>query len=119
MKYFDIFKHPNGDVKAFKQGWCWPGFFFTWIWAFVKGHISLGAGLLLAGIIMGFLNLGSAYLSALGSFGSIILCIWIGAEGNKILGRHFEEKRYEYNGYTIAKNGKEAINRFKQGKVSI
>ena len=26
----------RGELEAVKRGWSWPGFFFSWIWAFVK-----------------------------------------------------------------------------------
>lgn len=48
---YAIYKSPTGAIEAVKKGWSWPGFFFTWIWAFVKnlyvaGAIVLGIGVL-------------------------------------------------------------------------
>jgi hypothetical protein len=31
-----MYRHPDGDVEAVKQGWSWPAFFFTWAWALCK-----------------------------------------------------------------------------------
>jgi len=35
MKKFKIYTNGSGLV-AIKQGWSWPGFCFTWIWALTK-----------------------------------------------------------------------------------
>ena len=41
MKTYKIYA--NGGFKiAVKQGWSWPGFFFTFIWAFTKGLVAPG-----------------------------------------------------------------------------
>ncbi|MEM0111894.1 MAG: DUF2628 domain-containing protein, partial [Candidatus Parvarchaeota archaeon] len=51
MKTYNIYKHPLGDIKAVKVGWSWPAFFFTWIWAFVKGLYVVGVILLIIDMI--------------------------------------------------------------------
>lgn len=33
---FKVYKHKELGYEAIKQGFSWPGFFFTWIWALVK-----------------------------------------------------------------------------------
>src|SRR2546421_3060587 len=42
---FEVFRHPVRGQKSVKSGFCWPGFFFPWIWALV--HQLWFAGLLL------------------------------------------------------------------------
>lgn len=42
MKTFDVYKHPTQGYQAVKQGFGWPAFFFTVIWAFVKKMWGLG-----------------------------------------------------------------------------
>ena len=42
MKAFDVYKHPTQGYQAVKQGFAWPVFFFSWIWAFVKKMWGLG-----------------------------------------------------------------------------
>ena len=47
MKGFNIYQNSmTKETQAVKMGWSWPGFFFTWIWAFVKGLIPVGVGIL-------------------------------------------------------------------------
>lgn len=36
MKTFDVYKHPALGYQAVKQGFGWPAFFFTVVWAVVK-----------------------------------------------------------------------------------
>ena len=42
MKTFDVYKHPTQGYQAVKQGFGWPAFIFTIIWAFVKKMWGLG-----------------------------------------------------------------------------
>ena len=51
MKQYKVFKHPAGSIEAVKQGWSWPAFFFSFIWAMVKKMWGLGIGVL--SVLMG------------------------------------------------------------------
>ena len=42
MKQYKVFKHPVGKIQAVKQGWCWPAFFFSFIWAILGRMWGLG-----------------------------------------------------------------------------
>jgi hypothetical protein len=42
MKQYKIFEHPTGQIESVKQGWSWPAFCFTSIWALVKKMWSIG-----------------------------------------------------------------------------
>ena len=35
MKRFDVYAHPMLGFEAVKTGFCWPAFFFTWIWMLI------------------------------------------------------------------------------------
>ena len=37
MKLYTIYSHPSFGEKAVKEGFRYPAFFFTWIWALTKG----------------------------------------------------------------------------------
>jgi uncharacterized protein DUF2628 len=50
MKTFNVYKHPTQGYEAVKQGFSWPGFFFTAIWAFVKK--MWGPGLVILGVFV-------------------------------------------------------------------
>ncbi|MDG2228743.1 MAG: DUF2628 domain-containing protein, partial [Gammaproteobacteria bacterium] len=42
MKTFQIYKHPIAGIEAIKVGFCFPAFFFGWIWMFLKKLWALG-----------------------------------------------------------------------------
>ncbi len=44
MKKFKVFRNTKGEAHAIKAGWCWPAFFFSFIWAVVSGMWVLGLG---------------------------------------------------------------------------
>jgi hypothetical protein len=46
IKQFKIYENALGIREAVKQGWSWPGFFFTFIWAFIKKMHGLGGSVL-------------------------------------------------------------------------
>jgi hypothetical protein len=37
LREFEIFSKPGLPSVAVKRGFSWPGFFFTWLWAFTRG----------------------------------------------------------------------------------
>ena len=53
MKSYRIFKHPAGHIEAVKQGWSWPGLFFTFIWAFIKRLWAVGGVVLAVAFVVG------------------------------------------------------------------
>lgn len=47
---------PDRDARFVKQGFCWPAFFFRWLWAFatglwLEGLVILGIEIVLATIV--------------------------------------------------------------------
>lgn len=87
MKTFEVYKHPKLGYQAVKQGFSWPAFFFTVIWALVKR--MWGNGGLLLGVFF-LLFLGKAAFGAEGGELGVLLmnllivalCIFVGFKGN-------------------------------------
>jgi len=52
MKHYKIYESSLGFKEAVKQGWSWPAFFFTFIWAFVKKLHAIGGGVLAGLFVM-------------------------------------------------------------------
>jgi len=50
MNFYNVYRHPVRGHEAVKLGWSWPGFFFTWIWAFAKRMKSIAVALLIANL---------------------------------------------------------------------
>ncbi|MFL9998361.1 DUF2628 domain-containing protein, partial [Paraburkholderia sediminicola] len=57
MKQYRIFRHPNGKIRAVKQGWSWPAFFVVSWWALVKRLWWPGIGSL---VVLFAISLGAA-----------------------------------------------------------
>jgi len=51
-KRYKIYENRAGTREAVKQGWSWPAFFFTFIWAFMKKMNTIGAGVCAAFFIL-------------------------------------------------------------------
>lgn len=112
MKQYKIFRHPTGATEAVKQGWSWPAFFFSFIWAMVKKQWALGVGLVAAFIILGvILGLAGAGEEgdALINVVSIIVSIVFGVNGNSWREKNLLSRGYEHVDSVTAANPEGAI----------
>ena len=87
MRIFDVYKHPTQGYQAVKQGFGWPAFFFTVIWAFVKkmwglGFVFLGVIFLLGLIEIVFEKEGSIVGVLVMLSSKLAFYIVFGIEGN-------------------------------------
>ena len=96
---FTVFVSPKGEREVVKQGWSWPGFFFSCIWAMVKKMWGLGVGLFICFFVLGFaigVADGGAGGDALINLLSFIVNIIFGINGNSwreknLISRGFEQ----------------------------
>lgn len=87
-----VYAHPDGRREIIKDGFSWPAFILGPIWAWRRGMISLGFGLLglhlslqlIPMIFIDFMAEGGILLDLIVS-GSVL--IWIGGRGNTWLRR--------------------------------
>jgi len=84
MKIFDVYKHVTQGYRAVKQGFAWPAFFFTFIWAFVNKMWGDGFALLLVIITLNlvqtiFVSLSVTLVMLLAQ---LAFCIVVGVKGN-------------------------------------
>ena len=82
MKQYDIYSSPLGMTEAVKQGWSWPAFFFSPIWAMVKKMWLLGS-ITLVGVLVLYAMFGST--SQRFSFADLLslgISIVFGVQGN-------------------------------------
>ena len=86
MKQYKLFQHPSGKVEALKQGWSWPAFFFSWIWALVKKLWVLGACVLafsvVFGLIVGVIGVDPTILNMMAYLIAIPVVVIFGLKGN-------------------------------------
>ena len=98
MKTFNIYVNEmTKETQAIKMGWSWPGFFFTWIWALIKGMVGLGIGLLIVPFILSFM-FGFIFLEigvVLSWMMNIGICIYCGVKGNELVGSSLLSKGFQ------------------------
>lgn len=112
MKQYKIFKHPSGTSEAVKQGWSWPAFFFSFIWAMVKKQWALGVSVLIGLLVFGFIvgaAGGDEGGGALINIVSIIINIIFGINGNSWRERNLISRGYEQVDTVTAANPEGAI----------
>ncbi len=80
MKQFKIFKHPSGSIEAVKQGWSWPAFLFSFVWAMVKKMWAIGIGLFVLSLI--FISMVGHEADLLINGISIVVSVIFGIYGN-------------------------------------
>lgn len=126
MKKFNIYINPQGTYEAVKQGWSWPGFCFTFIWAFTKKLWVPGGVLLCIAFLMGLIAAASQSqnmqqtIDMLSNVLGLIASIIFGMNGNKWRETNLSVRGYALKGSVEARNGEAAINEFiQQEKLGI
>jgi len=119
MKQYKIFANPQREDEAVKQGWSWPAFFFSWIWALVKKRWGLGIGVFVGFLLLGFIIGASGAGSggqALINIAALITSIIFGSNGNKWRESNLLTRGYEYIETVTATNPEEALALYLKGK---
>jgi len=115
MRQYSILKNEEGTVKAIKQGFTWPGWFFTWIWCLVKKLYIHAVAFLVLNILVGLFTSGYG----IGYFaGHIVIMELVGFKGNKFLEEKLIKNGFEYIDTVSAKNSKSAISIFIENNVT-
>ena len=108
MKQYKVFKHPSGAIEAVKQGWYWPAFFFSFIWAMVKKMWALGVGFFAAffilGIILGLAGVKENAANGLINIAAIIVNIVFGVNGNAWREKNLLSRGFEFRDTVTAAN---------------
>lgn len=103
MKQYAVFQHPTSGYEAVKNGWSWPAFFFTWIWAFVKRLWLVGVIVFLFGILAS--SIPEAWL-----VGELIISIVMGVKGNELRVKRLSDSGYEQVATVEARTPDHALN---------
>src|SRR5258705_369877 len=119
QRTFEIFRHPLRDSKAVKVGFSWPGFFFTWIWAFVSRLWVAGSLLFVLSLVFGllpfFLSFQSPYENRLVlAFLSLVFQFAVGLKANSWKSEALQNRGYECVGAITAATTGEAIAKVRQ-----
>jgi hypothetical protein len=114
MKQYKVFKHPSGEIEAVKQGWSWPAFLFSFIWAIVKKMWAIGIGLLILSLI--FISMVGAGTDLLINIVSVIVSIVFGIYGNYWREKNLESRGYEMKKTISATNPGDAVAQFTESE---
>lgn len=57
MNVYDVYQDKAGNYHLLKSGFCWPGFFFAWLWTAIRGMRWIA----LAQLVIWFLFLAIAF----------------------------------------------------------
>jgi xanthosine utilization system XapX-like protein len=83
-KAYALYHHPKKGYEVVKQGFSWPGFWFTWVWAFVKRLPSTGVALLVGLLLLRILvDAEQPAFAALGLVGILAMSVGVGFHGNE------------------------------------
>lgn len=97
MRVFAVYRHSVRGYEAVKNGFCWPGFLFTWIWAFVKGLPGIAALLLVVSLLGYALAVSrDGRLVTPGAAGLLAVAFVVGVQGNR-----WREKSLTRRGYRL------------------
>jgi hypothetical protein len=118
MKHYKVFRDQSGAQEAVKQGWSWPAFLFTWVWAFVKRLYALGACVLGGSLVWAIIELsaarlggqeGAGPLESITHLGGIIIGILFGIHGNSWREKNLLARGYKLQGTVAAESDQAAL----------
>jgi hypothetical protein len=107
MKQYKIFIDPSGSTEAVKQGWSWPAFLFSFVWAMVKKMWALGIGLFILSLI--FISMVGREADLLINGISVVVSVIFGIYGNSWREKNLESRGFEIKDTVTAANPEEAI----------
>jgi hypothetical protein len=110
MKQYKIFKHPSGVIEAVKQGWSWPAFLFSFVWAVVKKMWAIGIGLFILSLI--FISMVGKESDLLINGISVVVSVIFGIYGNSWREKNLESRGYEMKVTVTAANPGDAVAMF-------
>ncbi|MEL4204637.1 DUF2628 domain-containing protein [Plesiomonas shigelloides] len=91
MKQYKIFRNASGQVEAVKQGWSWPAFFFSVIWAIAKRLWIIAIWAILIVMAIGTflsLNVDYEYSYEITNIISLLVYVVFGVYGNRWREKH-------------------------------
>lgn len=118
MKQYKVFRNPSGVTEAVKQGWSWPAFFFSAIWAMVKKMWGLGVGVLAGFFVLGFVLAAIADEStgeAIVNVVAIIANVIFGVNGNSWREKNLVSRGFDQVDTVTAANPEGAVALYLKG----
>jgi hypothetical protein len=98
MRRFDVYVHPFAGAEAVKSGWSWPGFFFTWVWAAVKGLWPQAVVFFLATGSLALFDTSVEANAVMAGLLGLAVCLVFGSTGNSWRARNLLARGYRHVG---------------------
>jgi len=102
MKAYNVYEHPHFGRQIVKEGFIWPAFFFTFIWAWAKGMVAVGFAILgplfllyLIGVELMLIDVDGQDSDSIATLISIGIQIFIGFKASKWRCNHLKKKGYK------------------------
>lgn len=112
MKQYKIFRNASGQVEAVKQGWSWPAFFFSVIWAIAKRLWIIAIWAILIVMAIGTflsLNVGYEYSYEITNIISLLVYVVFGVYGNRWREKHLLTRGFKHVDTLTAANPAGAV----------
>jgi len=88
MKQYKVYEKSQNQYEAVKQGFSWPGFFFSFWWCLFKKlwviAVILVGSLLCLGILVNIVGLNATASSAVINLASVGISFYFGFKGNEL-----------------------------------
>lgn len=87
IKNFNLYKHPKLGIRSVKIGFCWPAFFFTYIWALFFSRLQYVAAFsffvpLILWILVDIFFPANVFVAYVGFLIAIAINFLLGYKGN-------------------------------------
>ena len=110
LREFEILARPGSPSVAVKRGFCWPGFFFLWIWAFSRGLWVQGALLFVITLAIGLARFtASAGDPIFSVLLGLIVATAVGMRGNSWRVWRLERKGYGFAALVAARSAASSL----------
>jgi hypothetical protein len=120
LREFEIFSKPSFPTMAVKRGFSWPGFFFSFIWAFSRGLWLQGAIIVAFAAVIWAVDFiffaGNPWLTGMLE---LLVMLAVGVRGNSWRSRKLEHDGYEFTALIEARSPASAVAAHSLGKKQI
>jgi hypothetical protein len=120
LREFEIFSKTSCPSVAVKRGFSWPGFFFTWIWAFSRRLWLPGAIIIVVGTLIWVQDVTLVAANPLAIIlPGLIVNLTVGLRGNSWRSRKLERNGYQFVGLVEARSAASAVAAYSLGKSRV
>ncbi|MBG89341.1 MAG: hypothetical protein CMO80_20930 [Verrucomicrobiales bacterium] len=114
MNAFEVYEHPNGELRAGSRGFNWIAFLFSGLWTLSQGLILTSALLIAAEALLVFLCVAVfSTVPAAFALSLLLLHFACGWAGNRWRTEHWQHRGFFFQGYVEADRAAHAVRNVK------